>query len=245
MNNSELVKILAQRVSLSQKETRSLLDKSVETLADTLGDYIGFSIPDLGTFGTHIREERQAYDLNMKSHVILPPKRLVEFSPAVGLKADIKDVEVPEQTEKKPAREAADSSPEVSLKELPAVEETPESSEEEEDARAIMRRENIAAGIEAETEAAPAPEPEPAGETAAKTGARLEPTPEAHLTLERQPQPDSEPIEAATTGPKPNLSATVEQTAEPPAAAEPRADADASTPTPAPPQAAQPDEADE
>lgn len=94
MNNSEILKLLAQRNGLTLKETKKLLKQMVTVFSDTLGNYVGFSIPDLGTFSTHIREARQAYDLNRQAHVLLPPKRLVSFSPAVGLKDEIKEIEV-------------------------------------------------------------------------------------------------------------------------------------------------------
>ncbi|MCH7939079.1 MAG: HU family DNA-binding protein, partial [Candidatus Marinimicrobia bacterium] len=94
MNNSEILKLLAQRNGLTLKETKKLLKQMVTVFSDTLGNYVGFSIPDLGTFGTHIREARQAYDLNRQAHVLLPPKRLVSFSPAVRLKDEIKEIEV-------------------------------------------------------------------------------------------------------------------------------------------------------
>ncbi len=148
MKNSELVKILAKRSDLTQKETKRLLRQSIRVLSDRLGDYIGFSIPDLGTFTTHIREERQAYDLNRRSHVILPPKRLVSFSPAVTLKDDIKDVDAP-APKSKPEPVAAPESP-------PAAEEAPEIEEDEtESVHDVLMRENLA-DAEAAKEAAEA-----------------------------------------------------------------------------------------
>ncbi|MEE9466222.1 MAG: HU family DNA-binding protein [Candidatus Neomarinimicrobiota bacterium] len=142
MNNSELVKTLAQRSGLTQKETKQLLKQSVKVFSDQLGDYLGFSIPDLGTFATHIREERQAYDLNRRSHVILPPKRLVSFSPAVGLKEEIKDVEVAARSKPDPAHSA---------KEAPVAEGVPEIEDgETESSHDVLRREHLAEAEAAE-----------------------------------------------------------------------------------------------
>jgi len=181
MNNSELVKTLAQRSGLTQKETKQLLKQSVKVLSAQLGDYVGFSIPDLGTFATHIREERQAYDLNRRSHVILPPKRLVSFSPAVGLKEEIKDVEV-----------AARSKPKlpVSADETSAADVAPEVEEREtESIHDVLRKEHLAEA-EAAKEAA---EVEPAEPAAADEP--LEPT----EATEPESEDLTEPAEAATT----------------------------------------------
>ncbi|MCH7529424.1 MAG: HU family DNA-binding protein, partial [Candidatus Marinimicrobia bacterium] len=143
MNNSEILKLLAKRNGLTLKETKKLLKQMVTVFSDTLGNYVGFSIPDLGTFGTHIREARQAYDLNRQAHVLLPPKRLVSFSPAVGLKDEIKEIEV-----EPPAPRPAASAPQEAAPGAEAPLEVQEA--EAEDSHENLRRE-LQAEREAET----------------------------------------------------------------------------------------------
>ncbi len=193
MKNSELVKTLAQRSDLTQKETRQLLKQSVKVFSDRLGDYIGFSIPDLGTFTTHIREERQAYDLNRRSHVILPPKRLVSFSPAVTLKDEIKDVEAPDPKSKPKPAAAPESAP--------PAEATPEIEEDEtESIHDVLRREHVAE-TEAAKEAAAVEPAEPAAadeslEAPEVTEPEPEDLPEASAEESAEGPDDQPPLES-------------------------------------------------
>lgn len=90
MNNSDVVQALADHWDMSQAETRRLLDTIVDTFKDNLAKGVGFTIPDLGTFGTHTRSERRAYNPHYKQFMLLPPKRVVDFKPSKGLKDDLK-----------------------------------------------------------------------------------------------------------------------------------------------------------
>jgi DNA-binding protein HU-beta len=96
MNQSELIGILSQRMGLSRRTARYLFQATVRGINTTLGNHSGISIPGLGTFGTHIRHKRKTYSPYHKSMMDLPPKRTVFFHPSVGLKSEIKDVEVKE-----------------------------------------------------------------------------------------------------------------------------------------------------
>ncbi len=204
MNNSEIIKILAQRTGLTLKETKQLCKQTVEVFSETLGHYVGFSIPDLGTFGTHIREARQAYDLNRKSHVLLPPKRLVSFSPAVGLKDEIKEVVVEPSAPRPPAaaKEAA-----------PVAEVSPEDQEATpEDTRESLRRElqaeKAVETAEQTLDDAPAPPDEVATEEAAQPEASPpepadapEPAGDQDQVTKQQPESSATTPDTATTEP--------------------------------------------
>ena len=91
MNHSEIVRILSDRSGRTQKDVKQLLSGIVKSLGDILGEYGGFTIPELGTFGSHIREERKAYSIPDGRNMIIPPKRLVFFGPAADLKDEYKD----------------------------------------------------------------------------------------------------------------------------------------------------------
>lgn len=90
MNSSEVIKRLSIRLGLSQRETRRLLKHSTEILQKTLDRDLSFTIPGLGTFGTHLQSERKAYNPYHKTFMMLPPKRVVYFHPSSVLKNHVK-----------------------------------------------------------------------------------------------------------------------------------------------------------
>ncbi len=94
MTTNEVVKALADRWDLSQAETRRLLDRLVNILKEYLAEGKSITIPELGTFGTHTREERKSYNPHYEQYMLLPPKRVVDFTPSEGLKEDMKELEV-------------------------------------------------------------------------------------------------------------------------------------------------------
>ncbi|MFC1481028.1 HU family DNA-binding protein [Candidatus Neomarinimicrobiota bacterium] len=91
MNHSEIVRILSDRTGMTQKDVKQLMSGIVKSLGDVLGEYKGYSIPELGTFGTHVRDERKAYSIPDGRNMMIPPKRLVYFGPATDLKDEFKD----------------------------------------------------------------------------------------------------------------------------------------------------------
>ena len=70
-----------------------MLGSTVEKLSEQLSEGHGVSIPDLGTFSTKKSEEKKVYNPHYKDYIMVPPKRTVEFSPAVGLKESLKFTE--------------------------------------------------------------------------------------------------------------------------------------------------------
>ncbi|UCD38043.1 MAG: HU family DNA-binding protein [Fidelibacterota bacterium] len=94
MTHTELVQSLARSLDLSQRQAHDLLKATVDTLRDTLSHQTGVTIPELGTFGTHVRREHKAYNPFEKRMVILPTRRVVSFHPSTGLKGDVRDAEV-------------------------------------------------------------------------------------------------------------------------------------------------------
>lgn len=94
MTTKDVVQALAKRWDLSQAETRRLLDTLVDILKKQLAEGKRITITELGTFGTHTREERKSYNPHYKQYMLLPPKRVVDFTPSKGLKEDMKELEV-------------------------------------------------------------------------------------------------------------------------------------------------------
>jgi len=91
MNYSDVVKHMSKRLSMSQCQIRRLLKCSIEIFRKTLDEDKSFTIPKLGTFGTHVRPKRKAYNPFHKKIMILPPKRVAFFHPGSVLKEHIKD----------------------------------------------------------------------------------------------------------------------------------------------------------
>jgi nucleoid DNA-binding protein len=90
MNNSEVIRRLSEQLRLSQREIRRLLKRSTEIFKKTLAEDLGFTIPEFGTFGTHVRQKRKAYNPHHKTFMILPVKRVVSFHPSSALKGHLK-----------------------------------------------------------------------------------------------------------------------------------------------------------
>ncbi len=147
MIHSEIVRILSDRTGMSKKDVKQLLAKIAGSLGSVLGEYTGFSIPELGTFGTHIREERKAYSIPDARNMIIPPKRLVYFGPATDLKDEFKGA----ATEFDDAEIVTDTPPPVAPVELSEHEQM----QQEMAAEAEARRASEAAAAESDVELAP------------------------------------------------------------------------------------------
>jgi len=92
MNYSDLVKKLADELELSQSETNELVHEMADVLTKKLGEGKGFTIPELGTFLVELKEPKKVYNPHYKKYLVTPPKRIVNFSPASGLKDRLKFV---------------------------------------------------------------------------------------------------------------------------------------------------------
>lgn len=90
MNTSDLVSRLAEERDMTLEETRNFLDLVVQTISDQLAQGNDFTIPDLGTFGTHTRDKQKSYNPHYEKYMMLPPKRVVDFNPSQNLEDDLK-----------------------------------------------------------------------------------------------------------------------------------------------------------
>lgn len=90
MTYSELIDRLSDELNLNKTETRALVDEVVAELIDQLGQGKSFSIPDLGTFKTRVKEARKMYNPHYDKYMLIPPKRVVDFSVGKSLKEKLK-----------------------------------------------------------------------------------------------------------------------------------------------------------
>lgn len=97
MNTGDVVEILAKNWDMSKAETRRLLDVIVDTFNYNIANGNSFTIPDLGTFGTHTREERESYNPYYQQYMKLPPKRVVDFTAAKAIKEELKSAGIEDE----------------------------------------------------------------------------------------------------------------------------------------------------
>jgi DNA-binding protein HU-beta len=90
MTYSELIDRLSEELNLTKTESKHLLDEIIAELTSQLGQGTSFTIPDLGTFKTKIKEVQKIYNPHYEKFMLIPPKRVVEFSPGKNLKDNLK-----------------------------------------------------------------------------------------------------------------------------------------------------------
>jgi DNA-binding protein HU-beta len=90
MTYSELIDQLSEELELSRAEAKDLVDKTVTELTEQLGQGSSFTIPDLGTFKTRVKEVQKVYNPHYEKFMLIPPKRVVEFTPGRTLKDNLK-----------------------------------------------------------------------------------------------------------------------------------------------------------
>ncbi len=98
MNNSEVVKLLSERMGKSQGEIKRLMKLIIGGLRKALDEGRQFNIPSLGTFSSTMRKERKAYNPRDKNMMILPKKQVVTFRPGTALKNKVKQEGVDDES---------------------------------------------------------------------------------------------------------------------------------------------------
>ena len=90
MNYSDLIDELAEATGNSKIKTKELLGDAISVLSDQLTKGTGVSVPDLGTFTTKVKEVKKVYNPHHDAYLLIPPKRVVEFSPSTVIKDELK-----------------------------------------------------------------------------------------------------------------------------------------------------------
>ena len=94
MNKSETIKVLSERLELTQTQTEELYNSLVSSFTEHLSENNGFSIPDFGSFSSEIREEYKSYNPHYKQMMLLPKKKVVRFSQSSALKDEFNEAEL-------------------------------------------------------------------------------------------------------------------------------------------------------
>jgi len=90
MKYSELIDQLAEAIDMPKNKTKSLLEQTTSVLTDELSSGKGVSIPNLGTLSVKVNDIKKVYSPHHKKYMMVPPKRVVEFSPSINLKDKLK-----------------------------------------------------------------------------------------------------------------------------------------------------------
>lgn len=93
MNQKELINRLSEVLGETKVGSKKMLQDTVSVLSDQLKAGKGVSIPNLGTFGTKITPERKVYNPHYDAEMLVPKKRVVEFTPALNLKEEVRDLD--------------------------------------------------------------------------------------------------------------------------------------------------------
>ena len=90
MNYSDFINRLAEATGKSNSQAKELAEDVFSVLSDQLSRGNGVSIPDLGTFSVKVNDVKKVYNPHYERYMLIPPKRVVEFTPASGLKDELK-----------------------------------------------------------------------------------------------------------------------------------------------------------
>lgn len=86
MNKSDIIKKLAVRLRMSQKDTRALYDALSQELTETLSGGNSVNIAGFGTFSVRKLEKRKGFNPLIEKWMMLPPRRKAHFKASETLK---------------------------------------------------------------------------------------------------------------------------------------------------------------
>ncbi len=86
MTTNDIVDRLYNELNITKKETKRLLGRILNLWVDQLESDQNFTIPGLGTFGTHTRESHVSYNPYYQAYMHIPPKKVIDFKASRDLK---------------------------------------------------------------------------------------------------------------------------------------------------------------
>lgn len=96
MTTAELVKALANRLGVSQKQARTLLDGYVAAISRQLAAKNSVILRNFGSFSIKEVAERRAYIPAKESLCLIPAHQKIHFKPAKSLKDEMSKLETHE-----------------------------------------------------------------------------------------------------------------------------------------------------
>ncbi len=92
MTYHELINHISEELNLSKNEIDTLIKQTVLELGNQLENGYSFSIPGLGRFSTKVIEVHKVFDSHQQKYILIPPKRIVEFTPGKDLNDRLKNI---------------------------------------------------------------------------------------------------------------------------------------------------------
>ncbi len=86
MTKMELIKLIAEKMGITQKESAEAVNLILESMADTLSKGESIKIKGFGVFNVKQMEEKIARNPKTGEKVKVPPKKVVRFKPGKELK---------------------------------------------------------------------------------------------------------------------------------------------------------------
>jgi DNA-binding protein HU-beta len=107
VNKSELVKSLAEKSEITQKDAAKALDALVQTIQEALANGDKVQIIGFGSFEVRDRKERKVVSPATKKEIIVPATKVPAFKPGKSLKEAVavkKEAAPKAAAKKKPAK---------------------------------------------------------------------------------------------------------------------------------------------
>jgi len=96
MTTSELVKALAERLGVSQRQARTMLDGYTAAISRQLGAKNSVIIRNFGSFNIKEVPEKRSYVPAKSSHCLIPAHLKLHFKAAKNLKEEVNGAETDE-----------------------------------------------------------------------------------------------------------------------------------------------------
>ncbi len=93
MTTAELVKALAKRLGVSQKQARTLLDGYVGAITSQLAQKNSVILRNFGSFSVKEIAEKRAYVPAKESLCLIPAHQKLHFKPAKSLKDEVSEAQ--------------------------------------------------------------------------------------------------------------------------------------------------------
>ena len=92
MTTADLVRALAKRLGVSQKQARTMLDGYVGAITRQLAQKNSVILRNFGSFSVKQVAEKRSYVPAKKSLCLIPAHDKLHFKPAKGLKEEVSEV---------------------------------------------------------------------------------------------------------------------------------------------------------
>ena len=90
MKKSELTESLADRLKLTKKTTKEIIDAFLDEIAKSLARGERVKLSGFGVFWTKLFKSKEVLPIGKERKKRIPPRRMPRFTPGTGLKKAVK-----------------------------------------------------------------------------------------------------------------------------------------------------------